>query len=227
MSDIAVKCFPLEGVQNYTVEDFQDYLAMRTAGVYAAGDNLLVEANDPEDMAVAVLAGVAWLLVGEWQGVSFPVRTDKQLTIEDSDAVNDRVDSIVCGIDLETNIGYLGVRKGAWAGSAPAPVRDATAYEIILAHISVPANTTAITAELITDTRTDAAICGFINEGAQIINDLTTVNAAGITGAQLGRISEGPTASMPETPAVACFYFDTDTEQMMFYSKILTRWIPQ
>lgn len=222
---ITVKCFPLAGSQDYTVEDFQNYLAMRTSGVYAAGDNLKVGESDTTAMTVKVLPGVAWLTVGTYAGVSFPVRYAQTLAVDPSDAINDRYDTIICGINKTTRSGYLKVEKGAWAGSAPAPVRDATYYEIVLAHIHIPANTTAITDALITDKRTDAAVCGLINEGAQIINDLTTENAAGIMGAQLGRIMEGPLDERPAAPAVACWYFATDIEAFYFYSKILDKWV--
>ena len=226
-SEITVKCFPLAGTQDYQVEDFQNYLAMRTAGVYAGGDNLKVDAQAVPAMAVDVLAGVAWLTVGVMAGVSFPVRDDKTLEVDASDPVNARVDSIICGVNKTTRSGYLKIEKGAWAGSAPAPVRDATYYEIVLAHISIPAGTTEITADLITDTRLDSALCGIIHEGAQIINDLTTEDDAGIMGSRLGRTSEGPLDQRPETPATCAWYYATDERQMYFYSKILGEWSPQ
>lgn len=225
--NITVKCFPLAGVQSYQVEDFQNYLAMRTAGVYATGDNLKVQESAVPAMSVSVLKGVAWLTVGTMAGVSFPVRDDKTLEVDASDPVNARVDSIICGVNKTTRSGYLKIEKGAWAGSAPAPVRDATYYEIVLAHISIPAGATEITADLITDTRLDSALCGIIHEGAQIINDLTTEDDAGIMGARLGRTSEGPRADMPSAPITCAWYYATDERQMYFYSKILGEWSPQ
>ena len=225
--NITVKCFPLAGEQSYQVEDFQNYLAMRTAGVYAAGTNLKVQESAVPAMSVSVLQGVAWLTVGTMAGVSFPVRDDKTLEVDASDPVNPRIDSIICGINKTTRSGYLKIEKGAWAGSAPAPVRDATYYEIVLAHISIPAGATEITADLITDTRLDSALCGIIHEGAQIINDLTTEDDAGVMGARLGRTSEGPRADMPAAPATCAWYYATDERQMYFYSKILGEWSPQ
>jgi len=225
MSEITVKCFPLAGSQDYQVEDFQNYLAMRTSGVYAAGDNLKVGESAVPAMSVSVLPGVAWLTVGTFAGVSFPIRYAQTLTIEASDAINSRYDSIVAGINKTTRSGYLKVVKGAWAGSPPAPVRDETYYEIVLAHVYVGPGVAEILDAAITDKRTDAAVCGLINEGAQIINDLTTENAAGIMGAQLGRIAEGPLDDRPEAPAVSCWYFATDIEAFYFYSKILGRWV--
>lgn len=226
-SEITVKCFPLAGTQDYQVEDFQNYLAMRTAGVYATGDNLKVQESAVPAMSVSVLKGVAWLLAGDMAGVSFPVRTDKVLDVDASDPVNPRTDSIICGLNKTTRTGYLKVEKGPWAGAAPAPVRDATYYEIVLAHISIPAGATEITADLITDTRLDPALCGIIHEGAQIINDLTTEGDAGVMGARLGRTSEGPLDQRPETPATCAWYYATDERQMYFFSKILGEWSHQ
>jgi hypothetical protein len=225
MSEITVKCFPLAGAQDYNVEDFQNYLAMRTAGVYAAGDNLKVGESAVPAMTVRVLPGVAWLTVGTYAGVSFPIRYAQTLTIEAADGINERYDSIIAGINKTTRSGYLKVQKGAWAGSPPEPVRDETYFEIVLAHVHIPAGTAEIEDALITDKRTDAEVCGLINEGAQIINDLTTENDAGIMGAQLGRISEGTLDQRPAAPAVSCWYFATDYEAFYFYSKILGRWV--
>ena len=226
-SQITVKCFPLAGAQDYQVEDFQNYLAMRTKGVYAAGDNLKVQQSDVPAMSVDILKGVAWLIAGDMAGVSFPIRTDKVLDIDPSDPINPRTDSIICGLNKTTRAGYLKVAKGPWAGAAPAPVRDATYYEIVLAHVSVPAGTTEITDDLIADKRLDNNLCGLINEGAQIVADLTTEDDAGVMSARLGRTSEGPIAERPEAPATCAWYYATDERQMYFFSKILGEWSPQ
>ena len=208
-SEITVKCFPLAGTQDYQVEDFQNYLAMRTPGVYGAGGNLKVQQATIPAMTVNILTGVAWLLAGDMAGVSFPIRTDKVLDIEIADLVNPRVDSIVCGLNKTTREGYLKVVKGEWSGSAPAPVRDATYYEIVLAHVSVPANTTEITDALITDTRADFSLCGISRDNAQ------------------GIIMEGHTSDRPVNPPAPCQFYDVDIRQMYFYSVILGEWSPQ
>ena len=208
-SEITVKCFPLAGTQDYQVEDFQNYLAMRTPGVYGAGSNLKVQQAAIPAMTVNILTGVAWLLAGDMAGVSFPIRTDKVLDIEIADLVNPRVDSIVCGLNKTTREGYLKVVKGEWSGSAPAPVRDATYYEIVLAHVSVPANTPEITDALITDTRADFSLCGISRDNAQ------------------GIIMEGHTSERPINPPAPCQFYDVDIRQMYFYSVILGEWSPQ
>jgi len=206
-SELAVKCFPLAGEQDYRVEDFQNYLAMRTTGVYA-GTHLQVIAADPADMAIRVKVGVAWLKFAALQGVSFPLRNETQLDIDAADIALNRIDAIVCGVDTSDNTAYLKVVKGEWGASpvAPEPVRAGTVYEIVLAHVSVPANTTEIITGLITDKRSDAALCGLSLEDNSLMG-------------------EGTYDARPETPASMMVYFATDTETLCIYSPTLERWI--
>lgn len=206
-SELAVKCFPLAGTQDYRVEDFQNYLAMRTTGVYA-GTHLQVIAADPAAMAIRVKVGVAWLKFAALQGVSFPLRNETQLDIDAADIALNRIDAIVCGVDTSDNTAYLKVVKGEWAGSpvAPAPVRAGTVYEIVLAHVSVPANTTEIVTGLITDKRSDAALCGLS----------FTENTV---------LGEGTYDARPASPSTLAIYFATDTQTLCIYSPTIGEWI--
>lgn len=185
---ITVKCFPLAGTQNYAVEDFQYWLGSRVAGVFTAGDNLKVEAQTVADMSVRVLPGLAWLEAGTLRGVSFPLTEAGDVTIEAADALEGRIDAIVVGLDKVTRAGYIKAVKGLLGGVAPSPVRDASNYELVLAHVSVPAGTTAILAEHITDTRTNEAICGLMrNDIEGVVNNLTTSDASKVLSAAMGK----------------------------------------
>ena len=130
-------------------------------------------------------------------------------------------------MDTSDNTAYLKVVKGEWAASpvAPEPVRDGTVYEIVLAHVSVPANTTEIVTGLITDKRGDPALCGTMSEGATIVNDMTTEPAIGVLSAEMVRAGEGSYDSRPTTCPVLTFYFATDTQTLCIYSPTLGGWI--
>jgi microcystin-dependent protein len=185
---ITVKCFPLAGTQNYAVEDFQYWLGSRVAGVFTAGDNLKVEAQASPDMSVRVLSGLAWLEAGTLRGVSFPLTEAGNVTIEAADALEARVDAIVVGLDKVTRSGYIKAVKGLLGGVAPSPTRDASVYELVLAHVSVPAGTTSILAANITDKRADETICGLMrNDIEGVVNNLTTDDASKVLSAAMGK----------------------------------------
>jgi hypothetical protein len=185
---ITVKCFPLAGTQNYAVEDFQYWLGSRVAGVFMAGDNLKVEAQSSPDMSVHILPGLAWLEAGTLRGVSFPLTEAGDVVIEPADALEARIDAIVVGLDKVTRSGYIKAVKGLLGGGAPSPQRDASAYELVLAHVSVPAGSTSILAANITDTRTNEAICGLMrNDIESVVNNLTTDDATKVLSAAMGK----------------------------------------
>ena len=202
-----VKCFPLAGTQNYTVEDFQYYLGLRVQGVFYPDDNLKVSPNAPADMSVNVSPGLAWLKAGELRGVSFPLTSGENLAIEPADGLLARVDTVVVGLDITGRVGYLKVVKGILGGTATAPVRDANYYELVLAHISVPAAATEITVSEITDKRADPDVCGLITEsGVQIINNLTSTSTTTALSAAMGKAlndAKAPTDSPVFTGALS------------------------
>jgi hypothetical protein len=183
-----VKCFPLAGVQNYTVEDFQYYLGLRTQGVFYPDDNLKTEAKSPADMSVTVSAGLAWLKSGDLRGVSFPLPVAHELTCDSADGSQARIDTVVVGLDIAGRTGYIKIVKGLLGGGATAPVRDSSYYELVLAEISIPASSTEISSAQITDKRSDASVCGIISEsGVQVINNLTTNSSETALSAAMGK----------------------------------------
>ena len=183
-----VKCFPLAGSQNYTVEDFQRWLGARTSGVFSAGDNLKVSAQAAPDMSVKVSAGQAWLIAGEMRGVSVPLLAAEDLTIDPSDAISDRVDTVVVGLDKTRRTGYVEIVKGLVGGGATAPVRDSNFYEIVLAQVLVRAATSAILPADITDKREDVSVCGFMrNDIEQVVNNLSSTDSTKVLSAAMGK----------------------------------------
>lgn len=168
-----VKCFPLAGEQNYTVEDFQSYLGTRIPGVYSDDTNLAVTAQASPDMSVKVSSGLAWLQAADLRGIVFPMTEAVDLTIETADALQARIDTVVIGLDKTRRTGYLKVVKGLPGGGATAPVRDGNYFELVLAEITVRPATSAIISADISDQRADEAVCGLMRDGVQSIPSAT------------------------------------------------------
>ena len=139
----------------YFAEDFARHLAaFFTNGIFNNGCKVLGE-ND--DMSVNVSKGSANI-----NGYRYDNDAIKVLNIDNADGVLNRIDNIVIRWNLTDRTITAQVIKGTFAANpvAPALVRTSTTYDLRIAKISVPAGTTTITADLITDTRFITSDCG-------------------------------------------------------------------
>lgn len=103
----------------------------------------------------------------------FEIESDTTLTIDAADVVLNRIDSIVVKhSDTDRKI-TLEVKKGTLATNPIAPelTRTESEYEICLANVLVNKNVTAITTSMITDTRPNNEVCGWITG---LINQIDT-----------------------------------------------------
>jgi len=118
----------------YTASEFNEILKSITSnGVMKDKDNeLAVSVNG---LAVEVASGVAFI-----NGRIAVVKTTKSLTLDASST--NRMDRIVIRADLQNRTITLEVLKGSSA-TAPALTQTENIYEITLAKILVPANSTA------------------------------------------------------------------------------------
>ena len=145
----------VNGDRVYYAEDFARHLATYfTNGIFNNGCQVLADTNN---MAINVNIGSANI-----NGYRYDNDAIKTLQIDNADGVLNRVDNIVIRLDLTNRNISLQVIKGAFAQSPVAPnlVRTSTIYDLRIAKISVPAGTTTITADLITDTRFITSDCG-------------------------------------------------------------------
>ena len=145
------------GDRKYTVDFLAQWVAsFLSSGVYA--DSLAVTAG--ENMQVVLPPGQAWIN-------GYYYRNDGSLvrTLENADGVLNRKDTVVLRWDLNGRTITAQVLTGAPAGSPKAPgiVRTAEQYDLKLAEISIPAGTTAVTQDLIADTRLDDSVCGIVH----------------------------------------------------------------
>ena len=125
-----------------------------------------------------------------------------------SEAVLNRIDRIVVRLHY-ANREMTIVRKAGTAAStpvAPAVTRDANMYELSLATITINAGTSTITSGMISDTRSDTAVCGFVSStitnlpylspNKVLISDAGgALNVSSVTNTELGYLS-GVTAAI-------------------------------
>ena len=85
-----------------------------------------------------------------------------------------RIDTVVARLDLsvEKRVIELAVLKGEeGVTTAPGLTRDSTVWELGLADVTIPANSTAIKDENVKDTRLDTTRCGVVNPFAKLDTD--------------------------------------------------------
>lgn len=132
------------------------------------------------NMTIGVTSGRGWV-----QGHAFSSDSTLSFTLDSADGVLDRIDTVIIRLDLTTDNEKIECRviKGALGGSAAAPVRDGTYYDLVIAQIAVAHGTTVITSAMITDKRGDGNLCGWSGaiSGDQFNFDALEVNKANKT----------------------------------------------
>ena len=148
-------------------------------------DGFTVTAGD--GMTVNVSPGSAII-----KGTTCIEKDARTLTIQAADSTYDRIDSVILRYDNSENVRAIDlyVLKGTAASTPVQPTltREGTIFEIALANIYIPVNSTTISDERITDTRGDISRCGWAtgisqdfvesldNRFALVNNSLASVN---------------------------------------------------
>ena len=159
--------------RTYNAEDFASYLdSLVGNGVFPTPSTQL-QVRASSGMDVVVGAGQGWI-----NGHKMVNTADLVVTLDDSDVVLDRIDAVVFYVDHTQRTMGIEVKTGTVAASPVAPTleEDATRYELCLAQISVPKQVTEITAAMITDTRGNSSLCGYVQGLIQQL-DTTTLFA--------------------------------------------------
>lgn len=141
----------------YDADDFSEWLyKFFTTGVFNGDLQVLATSG----MDVEVQTGYA--------NVEGKVRffdTPTTFTIAPASGTYPRIDTIVVernNTDREITLKYV---TGSYSGNSPvptAPVRAGAVYQIVLAQILVGVGVTELTQAVITDTRPDSALCGWV-----------------------------------------------------------------
>nr|DAU89320.1 MAG TPA: Receptor Binding Protein [Caudoviricetes sp.] len=145
----------VDGDRVYYAEDFARHLATYfTNGIFNNGCQVLA---DNDNMFVNVSIGSANI-----NGYRYDNDAIKTLIVDNADGVLNRIDNVVIRWNLTERTITAMVVKGAFAENPIAPdlVRTSTTYDLRIAKISVPAGTTEITQNLVTDTRFITSDCG-------------------------------------------------------------------
>lgn len=154
----------------YNAEDFASYLDLLVGnGVFPnPSTNLQVRASS--GMNVAVGAGSGWI-----NGHKMVNTTDLVLSVAASDVLMDRIDSVVFYVDYDERQMGIAVKTGTIAANPVAPdlVRTDDRYEMQLATIQVSKQVTAITSAMITDTRMNSDVCGYVQGLIQQVDTST------------------------------------------------------
>lgn len=145
----------------YYAEDFARHLKKYfTNGIF--NNELQVLAND--DMTITIKKGDANI-----EGYRYTNTSDLIKTLEPADGVLNRIDNIIIRLDLTNRIISIQVVKGDFAENpvAPSLVRSTTVYDLRIATISIPAGTTTITQDLVSDRRFFTEECGDVISAVQ------------------------------------------------------------
>lgn len=162
---MAIKSYFFNAVQSggvydrvYNADDVTSYLDLLVGnGVFPTPSTMLqVRANS--GMTVIVGAGAGWI-----NGCKIVNTADMTLTVDQSDAVLNRIDSVIFYADYTAREMGIEIKKGTAANTptAPAMTRTSSRYEMRLANIYVGKQVTAIYAADITDTR-GGSDCGYV-----------------------------------------------------------------
>lgn len=162
----------------YNASSFANYFSSFIGnGVFAGkyNDLAVLPANTP-DMTVRVLPGQAWIN-GYWYENSND--GDKVFTVQPAaDQYKNRYDAIVVRLDLNERKMSVELKQGAGAKTPvkQSPSRSGGIWELVLAYVLVEYGTSAITSELITDTRADNVLCGYAHGVVDQVSTTTIFN---------------------------------------------------
>lgn len=138
-----------------------DFLAARESALAGNGiHNTELGVSAPGGMTVSVAAGRAWI-----NGYFYRNDTPLTLPVSNADGVLGRIDNVVVRFSADARSITAQIVQGEFSSSPAAPVlvREGGVYDLKLAEIRIPAGTTEITLDLITDTRPDGAVCGIVS----------------------------------------------------------------
>lgn len=145
----------------YSAEDYAKYFSALVAnGVFAnPATSLQIIANTPNAMSVLVSPGMGWI-----NGYYCSNDASYVLLIEAASGSLARIDTIVLRWDSSTREIKPYVKKGTASAFpvVPSLTRTSALYEIQLAEVAIAAGATNIAQPAITDTRSNATLCGWV-----------------------------------------------------------------
>ena len=158
----------------FDANDFSKYFGtLIKNGIFPNPSSNFQIQGDQNNMSVKAEAGLAWI-----EGHLAYDDSVFILNIDPADSTLDRIDRVVLRLDtLERCIKWV-VKKGELSGRPVAKTlqRDADAYEIALADISINHGATKVTQTMITDLRMNTELCGWVTGSVTQIDTTTLFN---------------------------------------------------
>lgn len=145
--------------RTYSAEDFSNYLNQVVGNGVFPNPSTQLQVRADSGMTIIVGAGE-----GIIDGHKIINTADMQLSLADSDALLNRIDRVIFYCDYVNRKMGIEVLEGTAATSPTTPelTRTTSRYEMSLATITVNKQITAVTDAMITDTRADSDVCGWV-----------------------------------------------------------------
>ena len=143
----------------YNAEDFTRYLDLLVGNGVFPNPTTMLQVRASSGMEIIVGAGSGWI-----NGHKIVNSSDLILEVDTSDVILNRIDAVIFYVDHTTRDMGIEIKKGTLAQNPVAPTmqRDDDRWELCLAQIAVDKQTSEITASMITDTRGNSELCGFV-----------------------------------------------------------------
>lgn len=146
----------------YAAAQFAGYFACFVGnGVFLGqSQGLQVMAANPSAMSVNIMPGRAWI-----NGYWYSNDDNLPLSLELSDAVNPRIDSVILRHDISARTITALIITGTASAQPTAPevVRNSDFYDLKLADIYIAAGSIVVNPVAITDTRPNSEVCGWVS----------------------------------------------------------------
>lgn len=159
--------------RTYNSEDITSYLDLLVGGGVFPNPSTNLQVMQNSGMDITVKAGSGWI-----NGHKMINTADLVLTVASSDVLLDRIDRVVFYLDSINREMGIEILEGTPASSpvAPSLTQTAARYEYSLATISIAHELSEITQSVITDTRADSSVCGWVSGLIQQVDTSTLFN---------------------------------------------------
>ena len=154
----------------YNAEDVTSYLDKLVGNGVFPNPSTQLQVRASTGMNVIVGAGSGWI-----NGHKMVNTADLTLPVAASDVLLNRIDAVIFYVDFNARDMGIEIKEGTLAAQPVAPTlqRDSSRFEMCLAQIQVNKQITAITTAMITDTRGNSNLCGFVQGLIQQVDTTT------------------------------------------------------
>lgn len=154
----------------YNAEDVTSYLDKIVGSGVFPNPSTQLQVRAGAGMNVIVGAGQGWI-----QGHKLINTADLTLSVDASDVLLGRIDRVIFYTDSSERTMGIEILKGTPSTSptAPALTRTSSRYEMCLATIKINKQITSISNSMITDTRANSNVCGWVQGLIQQVDTST------------------------------------------------------